>query len=116
MVSAIDMYVQKSIAVISPFRISSSVVLSRTSRLPEGRGPRFPCLLSGMMYFKWPLGKSLFSHIGKDLKCSITGHFKIAHDHRASLNNQCLVWETKMNGGQEAIVGDNTVHQIVPHI
>ena len=115
MVSGIEIYIQKSGAVICSFWMFCSGVISRGSYLVEGRESWFFCLFSGMTCFKWPWDRSLFSHV-RNWGGQVTGHFEIDNDQTESLSNWCLSWETDESGGHESKVGDNTVPQIVPSI
>ena len=50
MISSIDLYNQKSVAVIFPFGISASGVTSRASCLVYVKEACVPCLCSGMVF------------------------------------------------------------------
>ena len=116
MVSAMEIYIQKCEAEISPFGMSSSGVTSRASCLVEGFGTSFPCLFTGMTYFKWPLGTILFSHVEHVLRSSAHWSIKDILCSNPSLYNRYFSWEPNESGGDEDKVDYNTVHLIVLHI
>ena len=112
--SAMDTSIPKSGAVISHLGMFPSGVTSRDSCFIEGIGPLFPSLCSGLTCFKWPLGTSLFSHVGNTWGSSLTIPFKVYIDQTASLYNWRVAQEPDECAGHEAKVWDNSVGQIVP--
>ena len=63
-----------------------------------------------MKFFKWPIWRSLFSSVGKNSGCLLTGLFKIHHDTTVRFYSQCLAWGTDESCGHEAKDGDNIFH------
>ena len=79
----------------------------------EGRAAGCCGLGSGMSCFKWALGRSLLSHVGKGLRRSVHWPFKINPDQTVSIYNQYLPQQPDESCGHKAKAGDNIDHQIV---
>ena len=111
MISSIDLYIQKSGAVISPCWLCPSEVTSRATCLVEVAEAWAPCVCSEMMCLMWPLSMSLFSHVGKELRLLTHWYLKINQDQTASLYNRCLVQLTLVSGGHGDKDGGNIFQQ-----
>ena len=80
MVSAIDMYIQKTGAVILPLLMYFSGVTLRASCLVEGRGPFFPLFVLWNDMFKMAIRPKSF--LTQEINCGqIIGCFKIYCGH-----------------------------------
>ena len=105
-----EIYIQKGGAEVFPIGMSSSEVTLRSLCLVAGLWYGFLLCALGCHVSNCHVAQFIFSHVGKDLRCSVHWPLKIKRVQTPSLYNRYLAWEPDESGGYKSKDRDNTVH------